>query len=65
MVPDKGDGCAYDEVKRGQARLHRSKDGPLEDADVVVLQAPNCAVFYWYLPADGTLRPLIAMEGPQ
>lgn len=63
-IPDRGDGCSYPEVARGQAQLDLSGSGIRQATDVIVLQAPGCDVFYWFIPDTGELRALIASEAP-
>lgn len=60
-VPDRGDGCVYKEVIRGEAEVDAEGNGARKAAEVVVLQDPSCDIFYWYVPSTGTTKALIAV----
>lgn len=63
-VPDRGDGCKYAEVARGDVKLDVQGDGNRAATEIVVLQDASCDIFYWFLPSIGETMPLIAVVTP-
>ncbi len=64
VIPDRGDGCEYREIKRSEAQLDLKDDGNRSTEEIVVLQDLECDVFYWFIPSTGGIIALIAVGAP-